>query len=179
MDAIRKAGLGAVTPGATGLEQAKPKPDNTRFEQAKTNAAAKAEQGAQLPDPVQGVTPAEQKKLLADLRVRVENSGAKSPQELFKAEMQRTRVSLGKLRKQVDAAANHPAGQGLRQRLETLEASFAGSEKMLAGMQNMDSPKELLRMQVQLYNMTQNLELVSKVVEQVGSGAKQLLQTQI
>ncbi|MEZ5356664.1 MAG: hypothetical protein R2762_28845 [Bryobacteraceae bacterium] len=182
MDPIRKAGIGPVAPGAGGPDPALGKRDNAKFEQVKNKAAeqpGETKAAPALPDPVTSVSPGEQKKLLSDLRQRVETSGARSPQELFRAEMDRTRVSLQKLRKQVDTIPKNPAAPGLRQRLESLEASFSGSEKMLAGMQNLDSPKELMRMQMQIYSMTQNLELVSKVVEQVGSGTKQLLQTQI
>jgi hypothetical protein len=183
MDPIRKAGLGPVAPGAGGLDQARGPGDNTKFEQVKNKAAglqdAEKNASVSLPDPVQGVNPQEQKQLLSDLRRRVETSGARSPQELFRAEVEQTRVTLQKLRKQVDALPRDPGANTIRERLETIESSFTGAEQMLAGMRNLDSPKELLRMQIQLYNMTQNIEMVSKVVEQLSGGTKQLLQTQI
>ena len=40
-------------------------------------------------------------------------------------------------------------------------------------------PKSLLNVQVQFYQVAENMELLSKVVDQVSSGAKTVMQTQV
>jgi hypothetical protein len=42
-----------------------------------------------------------------------------------------------------------------------------------------ENPGDLMKLQMQMYQLTENLELMSKVVEQVTSGMKTLLQTQV
>ena len=42
-----------------------------------------------------------------------------------------------------------------------------------------ESPGDLMKVQMQMYQLTENLEMMSKVVEQVSSGVKSVLQTQV
>jgi hypothetical protein len=67
----------------------------------------------------------------------------------------------------------------LRDRLNSLDTQFQDSGKILDGMSNMSSPGDMLKFQMQMYQFSQNMELMSKTVEQVTSGAKQILQTQV
>ena len=65
-----------------------------------------------------------------------------------------------------------------REDLKVLEEQFQKSGDLIQGVTDMD-PKSLLNVQMQLYQLSGNIELMSKLVEQVSSGVKTMLQIQI
>jgi hypothetical protein len=184
MDPIRKTG---VTPGGlpkTGIEPGtRPPGEQSKFQQVRDGKTAGAEQAAadspQAPQTPAELTRPNRDKMLADLRRKIDSSGAKTPQELFRGEMQQMQVNLDKVRKQVEAVPRRSESGPLRDKLSSIEASFANADKMLQSMSSLDSPRDLLKMQMQIYQMSQNVEILSKAVEQMSSGAKQVLQTQL
>jgi len=50
---------------------------------------------------------------------------------------------------------------------------------LLDSLKNTQNPQDLMKIQMQMYQLGENLELMSKVVEQVTSGVKSILQTQL
>jgi hypothetical protein len=67
----------------------------------------------------------------------------------------------------------------LRARLGLIETQFAESGRLLNTAGSLSDPKALLGVQVQLYQMMSNVEMLSKVVDQMTSGVKTILQTQV
>lgn len=67
----------------------------------------------------------------------------------------------------------------VRSTLETIDGQFQRSNEMVHSLGDASTPGELLQMQSELYMMSQNVEILSKLVEQVSSGVKSIVQTQI
>lgn len=79
------------------------------------------------------------------------------------------------------AAAIKPTGaaESLKNRLDLLNAQFRVLGKHLEQSAAKNDPMQLLRLQNDIYQLDEELELVSKVVDQTTSGVRSLLQTQL
>jgi len=133
----------------------------------------------QLPPDARSVTAPQRAALEGDLRRRLSGAGTRAPQGIFKTQMKTAQQGIVDLNRQVSAIPRTPHFEPLRARLTSIEAQFKDSGKLLNGLGSLDSPQDMLKVQVQMYMLTQNIELMSKVVEQVNAGVKQLLQTQV
>jgi len=174
---IANAGTEAASPAAT-KETAKQGP--SKFDEVRQSQQAQpTAPAAQIPPLNSQVTPAQRKIVETDLRKRLDSSGGASPQAIFKPDMKSARVQLDALHRKAQAIPPGPAADTLRDRLNSLDAQFQDSGKILDGLSNVSSPGDMLKFQMQMYQFTQNMELMSKTVEQVTSGAKQILQTQV
>jgi len=105
--------------------------------------------------------------------------GGVNPQTIFKPDMKSARVQLDALHRKAQAIPPGPAAETLRDRLSSLDTQFQESGKILQGMSSASSPGDMLKFQMQMYQFTQNMQLMSKTVEEVSGGAKQILQTQV
>ena len=161
-----------------GPEQGK-KTGESKFDQVRNQMADQQNMQVNMPPEVKQVTPAEKQNLISDLRKRLDSPGNKSPQEMFGPDMKHARVQMDGLQNRVNALPKNEAFDPIRNRLTTMESQFEKTNKMLAGIQNMQDPRELLKVQMELFQLTQNVELLSKVVEQANTGLKTLLQTQV
>jgi hypothetical protein len=174
---------GSATPASEISKQGPSKFDEVRqAQQAQQTQPAAATQ--QIPELNTRLTPEQKRVVEADLRKRLDSSskagsGGVNPQAIFKPDMKSARVQLDALHRKAQAIPPGPAADTLSDRLNTLDVQFQDSGKILEGMSNVSSPGDMLKFQMQMYQFTQNMELMSKVVEQVGSGAKQILQTQV
>ena len=115
----------------------------------------------------------------ADLRKRIDSSSGAGPQAIFKPDMKAARVQLDALHRKTQTIPPGPAADTLKDRLNSLDAQYQNSGKILEGLSGASSPGDMLKFQMQMYQFSQNMELMSKVVEQVTGGAKQILQTQV
>ena len=93
--------------------------------------------------------------------------------------MKSARVQLDALHRKAQAIPPGPAAETVSERLNSLDAQFQNSGKILEGLSNLSTPGDMLKFQMQMYQFSQNMELMSKVVEQVSGGAKQMLQVQV
>ena len=94
-------------------------------------------------------------------------------------DLRKARVKLDGLTQKVSSAPKSPALDAVRNRLNSVEAQYQQSEKLLNGLSGNDNPRDMLAIQMQMYKMTQNIEIMTKVVEQTTSGIKSVLQTQV
>jgi hypothetical protein len=85
----------------------------------------------------------------------------------------------GNVRRQVSAVPDITAFAPLRDRLNSIESDFNASAKLLDGNVSLNDDGKLLEMQMQMYKMTENVEVLSRTVSEVGSGVKTILQTQV
>lgn len=87
--------------------------------------------------------------------------------------------SITTLSNRVAAVGGSGSTGPLRGRLESLENQFrrVGSNVKVAGPQT--DPMQLLKLQHEIYQIDEELEVLSKVVEQAANGVKSVLQTQI
>ena len=140
----------------------------------------KAELDAQrttLPAEVTKV-PAEQMQVLeSNLRKRMERTT--NAQDVFKVDLRELRGRLDVVSRQVAAVPKTPTTDAVHNRLLTIESQFQRANKVIQGLGSATSPQEMLQVQMQMYQMTQNVELMAKFVEQMTGGVKSILQTQV
>jgi hypothetical protein len=112
------------------------------------------------------------------LKQKLEKTDARSATEFFRMEMTNTRQEMNKLAQAVGRLQPQSASSSLRERLNLIEQQFQKSAGLIQRVKDMD-PKSLLNVQLQLYQIAENIELMSKVVEQVNTGVKTVMQTQV
>ncbi|MBI1352751.1 MAG: hypothetical protein GC160_00285 [Acidobacteria bacterium] len=170
----------SITSGVT------PKPTQTEgpakgqsFEQVRQSMAEKMQSTAQMPPEAAAPTAEVKKSLATELHKKLQNSQMKTPQQVFGPEMQDLGGKINGLRVKVEKTPNTPELSPLRTRLEKLESQFSQTGARLEKLTSTNDPRAMLQLQVEVHQMTQNFEIVSKVVEQVNSGVKQIIQTQV
>ncbi len=105
-------------------------------------------------------------------------SGAPSPSEALRSNLTAARTEMTRLTDAIGKLPEQPAASPIRERLNNLEQQFQESGNLIHQLNDMD-PKSLLNAQMQLYQLSENIGLMSKLVEQVSSGVKTMLQIQI
>jgi hypothetical protein len=154
------------------------KTSESKFDKVRAQLQDESATHLQMPPEITKVSPEQRKLLQTDLTKRLRTSSAHSPQALFKPEMKRAKDGLQQLTHRVNALPKTSAFDPIRQRLTNLDSQYQSASHMINSTSNA-SPDELLKIQMQMYQMTENLEVMSKVLEQVTSGMKTILQTQL
>jgi len=170
------------TVGTTGLEgeqspvqKTEPsKFDKIRADKMEKSAAAKVD----MPPEVSQVSAAQKQELQAQLTRKLDAPGA-DPAKVMKVELQDAKVQLNQLGKRVQALPKGQALDPLRNRMVSLEQQYNNSSQLVSKLGNSKNPQDYMQIQMQMYLMTENIQLLSKVVDQCTSGVKTLLQTQI
>ena len=87
--------------------------------------------------------------------------------------------SLSVLKVRVDKVSPPATAESVRNRLQLLDAQFRliGNDLKLGHAET--DPMQLLKLQSDIYQMDEELELLTRVVDQATSGIRSLLQTQI
>lgn len=123
---------------------------------------------------------AEQKRMIeSDMRKRLQ---AHPPDQIVRQHEQalsQTRNAIHDLRHKVNALPKTSAFDPVRSRLQSIEAQYTRSEQLTKGLTEINDPRSLIQAQMQIMQLGQNVEIVGKVVEQVNTGVKQILQTQV
>ena len=172
----RKAGASgtarAQQPPAEGQKSAPSKFDRLRAELNQRLTPA-----GQLPSKVASIND-EQKRLLAnDLRRKLETG--KGPREILGGDMKQLNSGITNLNRQVAAVPDGSVFAPLRERLKSIESDFNASAKLLETPMSLDDPGKLLQMQMEMYKLTENVEVLSRTVSEAASGVKTLLQMQV
>lgn len=129
--------------------------------------------------PLKEVDATENRRLEHDLRQRIDTAKTTDPAELFNGDVKEARKRLDHLTRKVDAVPAGKESSGIGNRLRAIEAQFAASEKTLKNIPNTSNLRDLLVMQTEMYKMSQNIEVLSKVVDAATSGIKNTLQMQV
>jgi hypothetical protein len=165
----------ATDQGAAGPS----KVGESKFDKVRTRLQEEQAGQVQIPPEVKQVS-LEQKKILeADLSKRLQQTKPASAHELFSVDMKRAKEGVEQLTNRVNALPKTPAFDPLRKRLASIDSQYQSAGRLVNSVQGTESPAELMKVQMKVYQLTENLELMSKVVEQVTSGMKTLLQTQV
>jgi hypothetical protein len=106
------------------------------------------------------------------LRQRIEQAGSQQPKLLFGDDM-------GQLSKRIEAMSAKRVPPTVRAELEKVEARFHASQAKLQQIPETNNLRDLLQMQTEIYEMTQSVELLTKVIDSTTSGVKQTLQMQV
>lgn len=150
----------------------------SKFDQVRAQLLDQQAKQVELPPEVKQVPFEQQNTLKTELARQLEKSNG-SPQELFSVRMKRTSQRISQLTTRVNSLPKTPGFEPLRQRLASIDHQYQSAGKLVSSMGQSANPADLMKAQMQMYQLTENLELMSKVVEQVTSGVKSVLQTQL
>ena len=134
---------------------------------------------AQAPEQAEGVSGAKLEQMRLDLMNRVKGlpPGAPNVNALL-PELIDTRTRLGMLRDVMSKSHGTPVGTDLRGRFGQVENEWNQVESVMRSNREL-STTELLGLQARLYQVTQHVEVLSKVVDQVTGGIKTILNTNV
>ena len=166
-----KPALGAASPGIS------PKAQPSTFDVIRSKIAEKVAADLKIPPPVQ---PNAQQiaSMEGRLQTRLERTDARTAADFFRVEMKDSKAAMEKLTHAVDKLPQKSAFGPVRERLNLIEQQYRKSGELIGRTKNLD-PQSLLKAQVQLYQLSENMELLSKVVEQMTTGVKTIMQTNV
>jgi hypothetical protein len=178
VDAISKAGAGKALDVVGGQDGgASPKTGESKFDKVRASLQEKDAQQVKIPPEVKHVSLPQQNALKAEMSSHLVKGA--DPKQLLSADLQRTKQKADLLTKRIDALPNTPALQPLRDRLLSIDTQFQNAGKLVNSIKGGETPQQLLKVQMSMYQLSENVELMSKAVEQVSSGMKNILQTQV
>lgn len=146
----------------------------SKFDEVKD--AKKVAGAPEVPPLVETLDAQQQKGAETTLVKRMES---KAGPALFQDDLSKAKRGIDLQSKKVQQLPKTSDYDPLRQRMTVLEDQYQATEQIVKKLGSMENPKELLKVQVELYKVSQNIELFSKVVESATSSTKQLLQTQV
>jgi hypothetical protein len=155
------------------------KTGESKFDKVRARLQEEQAQSVQMPPEVKQVSPEQSKVLQTELNQRVHKAGTTSAPELFGTDLKQLKSRIDAITSRVNSLPKTSGMDPLRQRLTSIDNQFQAAGKLIHSLNGQQSPTDLMKVQLQMYQMTENLELMSKVVEQVTSGVKSLLQTQL
>ncbi len=151
----------------------------SKFDKVRLRLQEQQAQQLQIPPEVKQVPPEQKKVLQADLSRRLDKSKGVTPHQVFGVDMKRARERVEHLTTRVNALPKTSAFDPIRTRLTSIDSQYKSAGQLLESLKNADNPRDLMKIQMQMYQLTENLELMSKVVDQVTSGMKSIFQTQL
>lgn len=149
----------------------------SKFDALRANLDEKLAGTVQLPPQITSVSNEQKKVLENDLRRKLD--AGKSAHEVMSGNLEHLRAGIADLARGVAAAPKTSAFDPLRERLQGIEAEFNSSAQLVKNPGNLNDPKRLLEMQMQMYRLSQNVEILSRVVGDAASGVKTIVQTQV
>jgi hypothetical protein len=93
-------------------------------------------------------------------------------------ELLRTHTRLGMLREAMQGIDNTPTGTNLKGVFGRVESEWFNLEQIMRSDKDLSSG-ELLGLQARLYQVSQHIDVMSKVVDQMTSGIKMILNTNV
>ena len=125
------------------------------------------------------ISPQEKMRVEAEFKKRLEEVRLRDLDEVFKTDWQKSKETVGAIRRDLSSQPSSPAIDSVKSRLLQVENQFLESGRLLQGLGKMDSPEDYLKMQLQMYKMNQSVELLSKIAGEVVSGVNKVLSTQV
>jgi hypothetical protein len=155
------------------LEKAGPSP----FDRIRTELAQKTSEDSQLPPPA-AITDEQKAQMERALRSRLTGTGATNAGDFFRVDRKNTQLRIQALAGKVDNLPRTSAFSPVRDRLKLIETQFQNSGQLISTTDGMN-PQSLLKLQMQMYQISENVEILSKVVDSVNSGVKTMIQVQV
>jgi hypothetical protein len=176
---IAKTGIQTAVSGQEAAQAAPGtgKVQPSRFDDIRSQLAQKVAADLTLPPPAQ-ISSQQQTLLESALRKRLTGTQPTSASQFFGVDRKNTQLKIQSLTQAVNKLPNDSALDPIRDRLTSIATQFEQTGQLIGNMKDTD-PKSLLNVQMQMYQMSQNVEIMSKVVDQVNSGVKTVLQTQV
>ncbi|MBV9508143.1 MAG: hypothetical protein JO323_24390 [Acidobacteriia bacterium] len=176
---IVRTGVNKVA-SATDTSQASQGVDKTgpsKFDQIRTQLAQKVSTDLKLPPPAQ-ISEQQKTQLESELRKRLTGTTAGNAGQFFGVQRKNTQLQIQNLSSAVSKLPSDSSFTPIRERLRSIETQFQNSGTLINNTQDMN-PQSLLKVQMQMYQLSENVELLSKVVDSVNSGVKTMLQMQV
>ncbi|HWR50349.1 MAG TPA: hypothetical protein VN428_04540 [Bryobacteraceae bacterium] len=150
----------------------------SKFDELRSELVQRLADQSRIPPEVK-ISPQQQAALRNDLEKKLSQSSPQQVHADLRVERARAENSIENVRRTITELPAHSAFDPIRSRLQSIETQFAGTGKLLGNLGKLDDPESLLKVQMQLYEVTKNMEVLSKVVDSVNSGIKTILQTQV
>jgi hypothetical protein len=132
--------------------------------------------GDKKPDRVSG---AELEHLRAELARRLDRIPANDKSlDKFWPELMRTHTRMGMLREAMKGVDQTPTGTNLKGVFGRVESEWFNLEQIMRSDKDLSSG-ELLGLQARLYQVSQHIDVMSKVVDQMTGGIKTILNTNV
>jgi len=165
---------------AKSTEQSPVKLGESKFDQVRSRLLDEQAAQVKLPAEVKQVPPGQESGgREANLKTQMETSGANSAHKVLSVNMKHAKERIEQLTTRVNTLPKTAAFEPFRERLASIDNQYHSAGKLMNSIQGSTNPGDLMKVQMQMYQLTENLELMSKVVEQVTSGVKSILQTQL
>jgi hypothetical protein len=168
---------GPVTAGARQALAEGHKAGSSKFDLLRADLNQKLAGNSQLAPQITPAVQQQQGLLRNNLREKL--ATAPIPAGSAGGDVNQLRAGIADLSRKVAAAPDVSAFDPLRERLKTIEADFNASAKLTKGPGSFDDPSRLLEMQMEVYKLAQNVEIMSRTVSEATSGVKTILQTQV
>ena len=176
---LNKAAVQPFNTTATEDTASPTKVGESKFDKVRARQLEDQAAKVDLPPEVKSVSPDQKARLALDLVKQLQSSNPLPVHELFAPKLQQAKLGVQNLTKRVNALPKTQAFDPLRKRLASIDSQYQAAGKLVNSLQGAKNPGDLMKVQMQMYQLTENLELMSKVVEQVSSGVKSVLQTQL
>jgi hypothetical protein len=151
----------------------------SKFDKALERANGVLKEKCTVPSGVDQIPQEAQHELRAQLRRKLEHNPSATAAELFRDDLQTHKVRLSGVSKRVAALPKVGAFEALRNHLSGLESQYQATGRSVSVMTATPNMGDLLRLQQDVYRMSQNLEIFSRTVDQAVSGIKTIIQTQV
>ena len=125
------------------------------------------------------ISPQEKMRVEAEFKKRLDEARLRDLDEIFKTDLQKSKEQADKIRRDLSSQPPSPAIDSVKTRLVHVENQFLESGRLLGKLGKIESAEDYLKMQLQMYKMTQNVELLSKIAGEVVSGVNKVLNTQV
>jgi hypothetical protein len=127
----------------------------------------------------EGVSGASLEQLRAELAQRLDRipTNDKSLDKIW-PELMRTHTRMGMLREAMKGIDNTPTGTNLKGVFGKVESEWFNLEQIMRSDKDLSSG-ELLGLQARLYQVSQHIDVMSKVVDQMTGGIKTILNTNV
>ena len=169
----QKAGVAGARQSPSQEQKSGP----SKFDRLRADLNQKFTEAMQLPPKVTNINDRQKELLQNDLRRKL--ASGQSLQDALGGDIKQLGTRIADLNRQVSAVPDAGAFTPIRERLKSIESEFNASAKLLTNPGSLDDPKRLLEMQMEVYQLAQNVEIMSKTVSEAASGAKTILQTQV
>ena len=172
---VTGVGPGSAQTGAGGVGGREKQPAGGRSFENLLEKGQEADREVKPPDPADD---ARLEQMQNDLRQRLSELPPGEGRKALLPELIDTRTRMGLLREAVKSVGSQPAEPGLRGRFAQVESEWQQLEQLMRSERDF-SPGELLGLQAQLYRVSQHIEVLSKVIDQVTGGIKTILNTNV
>jgi hypothetical protein len=165
----------SLTPEAKSAAEAKTRP--SKFDKVRAElASAQQDPAAMASNP-----PSSAQSLASVARSQAVAAGAPT-QHLTSLSADALRVSrarVNELQNRVAALGQSPALDAIRNRLSRIDAEYQRVGRSVDLSMSSASPQQLLKLQKDMNDLSENLNIVSKLVDEATGGIKSILQTQV